>query len=300
MISDGAGGAIISWMSSPGGHDGIFAQRVGPTGNAMWTTNGVGLCVNSQVVSNPEITSDGAGGAIVVWKDRRAWLNMNLYARRVSSNGTPLWTNEGVAICTADEAQFDARLVSDGAGGAIIVWNDQRSGADIYSQRVNANGAPLWTGNGVAVCTAAESQYDPRIASDGAGGAIATWCDYRDMATGVHIYAQRIYPGGALVGVDDLPSPPAGRQLEQNVPNPFNPSTTIGFAVAAPGRVTLAVYDIAGKQVRVLVDDIMQASRCKVTWDGKDGRGRAVASGLYFYKLVTEQGSETRKMILLR
>jgi hypothetical protein len=300
IVSDGAGGAVIAWVSSPNGHDGVFAQRVGPTGSAVWAANGVGLCVNSETVSNHAIASDGAGGAIVTWQDRREWTNMDLYARRVSSNGTPLWTDEGVAICAADEAQFDARLVSDGAGGAIIVWNDQRSGADIYSQRVNANGAPQWTENGVAVCTAAESQYDPRIASDGAGGAIATWCDYRDMATGVHIYAQRIYPGGALVGVDDSPSPFMGQQLDQNVPNPFNPSTTIGFTVAAPGRVTLVVYDIAGRQVRVLVDDMRRASRYEVTWDGKDGGGRAVASGLYLYKLETGQGSVTKKMILLR
>ncbi|MCU0640427.1 MAG: hypothetical protein MUF59_11265 [Candidatus Krumholzibacteria bacterium] len=133
LISDGAGGAIITWMSSPNDHDGIFAQRVGPTGVALWAADGVGLCVNSQTASNPEITSDGAGGAIVVWKDRRGGLSWNLYARRVSSGGTPSWTDEGVAICTADEAQFDARLVSDGAGGAIIVWNDQRSGKSVRS-----------------------------------------------------------------------------------------------------------------------------------------------------------------------
>jgi hypothetical protein len=299
-VSDGSGGAIISWVTSPSGYDFLLAQRVGPAGDVLWTTDGVALCSSSQVVFRPAIASDGAGGAIVVWTDQRDWPISDLYARRVSSNGTPLWTDEGVAVCTADEAQAYAQITSDGAGGAIIVWMDQRSGSNIYSQRVNANGTSLWAENGVVVCAAYGDQYDPQIVSDGAGGAIATWADYRDMASGVHIYAQRIYPGGELVGVDDFPSPPAGQQLEQNVPNPFNPLTEISFTMTETGRVRLAVYDLAGRQVRVLLDDVRQASRHEVTWDGKDGMGRTVASGLYFYKLETEQGSETKKMILLR
>src|SRR5207247_977722 len=89
-------------------------------------------------------------------------------------------------------------IVSDGAGGAIVTWTDQRdtiaTGSDIYAQRVNAAGVPQWAANGVALCTAANDQVAPTIASDGAGGAIATWTDGRSGNN--DIYAQLVNPAG--------------------------------------------------------------------------------------------------------
>src|SRR5216117_3092139 len=86
-----------------------------------------------------------------------------------------------VPLCTAAADQRFPTIVSDGAGGAIVTWTDQRdtiaTGSDIYAQRVNAAGVPQWAANGVALCTAANDQVAPTIASDGAGGAIATWTD---------------------------------------------------------------------------------------------------------------------------
>src|SRR5712664_2056878 len=87
-------------------------------------------------------------------------------------------------------------ITSDGAGGAIVTWYDNRSGNwDIYAQRVNAEGVPQWTADGVALCTAANNQFDPTIASDGAGGAIVTWNDFRS-GSGFDIYAQRVNAAG--------------------------------------------------------------------------------------------------------
>ena len=106
----------------------------------------------------------------------------DIYAQRVNASGVPQWTADGVALCTAANYQAYPTIVSDGAGGAIVTWQDGRSGyrnsaADIYAQRVNALGVPQWTADGVALCTAASSQGSPTIVSDGAGGAIVTWQD---------------------------------------------------------------------------------------------------------------------------
>jgi hypothetical protein len=97
-------------------------------------------------------------------------------------------------------------IASDGAAGAIITWYDRRSpanGYDIYAQRINASGAVSWTANGVALCTDPNDQFSPVIVPDGAGGAIATWMDYRTPATPetgstTDIYAQRISASGLL------------------------------------------------------------------------------------------------------
>src|SRR5262249_51458747 len=80
--------------------------------------------------------------------------------------------NGNVALSRAANDQISPTIVSDGAGGAIVTWEDRRSsGGDIYAQRVNAAGAPQWTSDGVALCTAANNQQSPTIVSDGAGGA---------------------------------------------------------------------------------------------------------------------------------
>jgi hypothetical protein len=89
-------------------------------------------------------------------------------------------------------------------------------------------------------------------------------------------------------------------RLFDTSPNPFNPATTIRFDLAAPGHVTLAVYDVAGRLVSVLVDGEMPAGSHEAVWDGRGAGGAAAASGVYFYKLAAPEFSETRKMVLLR
>jgi hypothetical protein len=88
--------------------------------------------------------------------------------------------------------------------------------------------------------------------------------------------------------------------LEQNVPNPFNPSTTISFLVPGTSRTTVTVYDISGAVVKTLVDAVLDPGRRTVVWDGTNASGETVGSGTYFYRLVTNKKSVTRKMLLLK
>ena len=136
----------------------------------------VALCTAANDQGYPTIVSDGAGGAIVTWNDGRSGTNNEIFAQRVNAAGVPQWTADGVALCTAAGVQQSTTIDSDGAGGAIETWQDLRGGTtyDIYAQRVNAAGVPLWTADGVAQCTAGNDQLVPMIASDGAGGAIVT------------------------------------------------------------------------------------------------------------------------------
>jgi hypothetical protein len=93
---------------------------------------------------------------------------------------------------------------------------------------------------------------------------------------------------------------PKSTKLAQNFPNPFNPSTTIKFDLKEKGLVTLKVYNVAGQLVRTLVSGVRDANSYTVTWDGKNDRGGAVASGVYFYKMETKDFNQTRKMVMLR
>jgi hypothetical protein len=96
------------------------------------------------------------------------------------------------------------------------------------------------------------------------------------------------------------PSVPKADYLEQNTPNPFNPVTVIRFATSKPGRVTLTVFDVAGRPVRWLVEGWRPARSYEVIWDGRDYRGNPAASGVYLYKLESPELVDTKKMVLLR
>jgi hypothetical protein len=89
-------------------------------------------------------------------------------------------------------------------------------------------------------------------------------------------------------------------RLEQNVPNPFNPTTSIKYSITEDADVRLAIYDVAGRHVRTLVEQRQRANVYRVVWDGVNDQGDRVASGVYFYKLVAGTFTSTRKMMLLK
>ncbi|MCX6163006.1 MAG: T9SS type A sorting domain-containing protein [Ignavibacteriae bacterium] len=197
--TDGSGGTIVAWQDKRSGKNEIYAQRLGSTGIAQWTTNGIPICTQDSSF-NPVIVSDGSGGAIIAWLSYRGAITTDIFAQRVNSSGTVQWTNNGVPVCVVVFEQDTLAMVSDGLGGAILTWQDYRSNngfADIYAQRINTSGAGLWTANGVSVCNQAAAQLGPKLINDGSGGAFITWYDKR--AGNYDIYTQRISTSGAPV-----------------------------------------------------------------------------------------------------
>jgi len=304
ITSDGAGGAIVTWEDNPSGSDyDIHAQRVNASGAVQWTANGVGLCSATGFQLDPRIISDGESGAIVTWMDNRSGdpfdPKLDIYVQRVSASGTVLWKTDGVALSTAPGNGAYPMITSDGAGGAIVTWYGGPSGSwDIYAQRVNAWGAIQWTANGVALCAATEAQMQPQITSDGAGGAIVAWYDYRSGGYS-DIYGLRVDANGfAPLTATDASAVPL--QLHQNYPNPFNPATTVTYSIPEKFNVTLKIYDVSGKCVACLVDWQQEKGSYAVEWSGKDEKGNSVASGIYFCRLAAGSRTIVRKMVLLR
>jgi hypothetical protein len=139
IVSDGSGGAIITWADYRSGEWDVYAQRVNCSCVAQWTTDGVPISTAILGQYHPAIVSDGSGGAIITWEDGRNG-NTDIYAQRVNPSGSPQWTTDGAAICTALSTQDEPVLVSDGSGGAIITWEDMRREWDIYAQKVDRFG----------------------------------------------------------------------------------------------------------------------------------------------------------------
>jgi predicted lipoprotein with Yx(FWY)xxD motif len=199
IVSDGSGGSIIAWQDYRNGNYDIYAQRMSAVGLVLWTMNGVAICTLDSSQQQPQLVSDGSGGAIIAWQDFRNG-NFDIYAQRVNSSGSAQWAANGVTICTAAFDQLNIAMTGDGLGGAVLTWEDNRSNVvecpDIYAQRVDASGAALWTAEGVSICNEASAQHGPRLVGDGSGGAFITWYDRR--ASDYDIYTQRVASGGAV------------------------------------------------------------------------------------------------------
>lgn len=217
LIDDGADGGILLWYNEIQ-TDGswkttMHAQRINADGSCLWGERGIQICDTSPDPRWAKLISDGSGGAVVVWEDNRG-PDTDIYAQRISSDGRLLWSNMGIPVANACNAQLSPQIVSDGLGNFIVVWVQSPGTSyhvgdtDIYAQKINSSGESLWAdGNGVPVCTATGSQEHPQVASDGSSGCIVVWHDTRNRPNR-DAYAQRLNSkgktlwetGGILVG----------------------------------------------------------------------------------------------------
>ena len=175
----------------------LFILLLASTLHAQWVPNGIPAAAAAGEQINPCVAGD-AFGTYVAWDDYRSGYS-DIYLQKLGTDGTRHWTASGMAAVTAADHQLYPVIVPDGAGGAIVVWEDYRSSAssgDIYAQRVSSTGQALWGTNGLQLCGAPGVQMRPAIAEDGQGGAYVVWEDYR--GTAANIYAQHVSAAGTV------------------------------------------------------------------------------------------------------
>jgi hypothetical protein len=105
---------------------------------------------------------------------------------------------------------------------------------------------------------------------------------------------------GSATGVKGSQDVATTYELSDNYPNPFNPSTMINFAIPEAGRASLVVYNLLGQKVRTLSDEYRAAGRYQVSWDGRDDAGKVAGSGMYLYRLQSNQTTIVKKMLLVK
>lgn len=125
-------------------------------------------------------------------------VDLDVAAGAVNAVGERLTSFDGVPVCALPGFQGTPVIASDGAGGLIAAWEDQRIGGrvEVYAQRIGANNAPLWASGGVAVCSGPGFATSLAIVADGSGGAIVGWSDLR--AGLIDLYAQGMSPNGVM------------------------------------------------------------------------------------------------------
>ena len=198
-VSDMNGGAYFVWVDSVAGFFDIYAQHLDANGNQLLAANGLPVCTSLDKQINARIDIDGSGGCIITWMDKR-FGDYDIYAQRIDMNGSVQWTNNGVLVGASAGNQSNPKIEPDGAGGAIIVWQDFRNSNDydVYAQRINSSGVVQWAPGGVGVCTlVGSSQSAVEVSTKGGiNGAIIAWKDGRAGGGASQIYMQMINPSG--------------------------------------------------------------------------------------------------------
>ena len=241
----------------------------------------------------------GAGDSTLycAWSDNREG-HWEICFSRSSDNGLTWSPNRIISSSGVDTWE----LAMEASGDTIVlVWEDYRNGESQLYKKVSFDGGDHWSQDFPEV-TSPGLSTSPSL-SESQGHYYLAWQDYRDGYWGIYIKEIDIdLPTGIEEGSpNDAPGPRA-ITLSQNFPNPFNPTTSIRFTVPDTGAndVSLRIYDQRGRLVRVLFDESATPGQHIVVWDGKDGEGVPVASGIYFSILENGRKRITRKMLLLR
>ncbi len=153
-----------------------------------------------------------------------------------------------------------------------------------------------------------EPGFTPSAATLLAEISVSAWTDTINLPWNLHYKITTVdqagnesAPGSAS-GISPVPLPDVtlGNRLAAAVPNPFNPTTKLAFETARSGPVRLRVFDAAGRLVITLVDEVLEAGEHQAVWDGRDGRGRSVAAGVYLYQMESHGFTTTRRMTLVK
>jgi hypothetical protein len=203
-VSDGNGGWIVAWQDFRSGRDlDVYAQHVLPSGaiDPAWTETGNAVCTAPGPQWQVRMVADGAAGAWIVWTDLRSGVE-NIYSTHLLAGGqlAPDVLADGRPLSNAAGVRMGPSLLSDGRGGAIVVWQERHddSDFDLHLGRLTS-GEPTEVVEEVEaiVCSGPVDQEEPEIASDGLGGAVIVWSEI-DAASRPRLMARRLLASGSF------------------------------------------------------------------------------------------------------
>jgi hypothetical protein len=305
ILPDGAGGALLLWHRYLGGVYNSAVQHLDANGNELWPHQGLVVStLGGMYHISPTFTFDEASGDTYVFWDERntnqsAW---GISGQRFDAAGSRLWGASGRSFLPTSSLYLYHLRALPAAGGALLFWIDEPGGfgnARVRGFRVDTAGNWLWGAEplGVSTLLSGKSRLPAAVAPDGT--ALLVWED--DRAGTVDVYGQNVRADGTLGGdLTAAPSTPVPAASLAAWPNPFNPSTALRLSLAAPATVRLSIHDAQGRLLRVLADGELPAGETTLRWDGRDGRGAPLPTGLYFAHLGAGREAITRKLLLLK
>jgi hypothetical protein len=305
ILADGQGGAYFAWADKrlQWRDRDIYAQHFDAQGHELWQHFGVPVIVDTLLQDKPALALDGANHLTIVWEDFRDGVSLDLWSQKLDPSGNRMWSTLGRPVCLARGDQTECTLHPEWGNGTWAAWTDSRVPfTDIYGSHWASDGSlsNVWwnADSGGVITDYYQHQKSPSIADDGIGGIYCAWEDQR--ASGkeplVNIWMNRVNDFTAIQ-INSVPTAavPTKAELYQNYPNPFNPSTRIEFSIPATQKVTVDVFNTLGQKVGTLVDKVMVAGKYEILFENQ-----RLASGMYFYRLKTNNFVDVKKMILMK
>jgi Secretion system C-terminal sorting domain len=249
MMEDDQGGAFLVWKDYRNGTPDIFAQHIDSNGVCLWQVDGAPVCTQSADQSTPGLISDGAGGIIVSWSDWRSGIERDIYAQRLNPQGQPIWPLDGIVVVNKPNREHNQRMVMDGQGGAIVVFEQKNSATyywEIWAQRINADGNVVWTPGGIPLTGVLSEHLNERIQGDGQGGVYVTFQDFRN-GVDHDVYVQHLGPNGEyLWGTGVLACNVPGTQTNPKIDPDY---ATGGVIVSWTDKRNGLDYDIFAQRI---------------------------------------------------
>jgi hypothetical protein len=267
-----------AWITQYQAGSNIMVQRLDTLGTRMWTESGAPVSVHLGAQTGQSVVYGPPGAVLLAWSDNRN-SNWDIYARKVSLSRGPLVATE---LMNFEAGLFEA--------GIRVAWQLSQCDEEATFEVSRAGGAADETWEAIA----------PAISRDGllfsfVDNAVETGAQYRYQVQVSDGHGSR-----TLFETEAVSTPRLPLTLSQNVPNPFNPSTTIRYYLPERCRVKIAVYDVSGRTIASLADRDQPAGHYSLEWNGRDNLGKPVSSGIYFCRLQAGKEMRSRKMVLLR
>lgn len=238
-------------------------------------------------ISKPSVMHKKNGNIIIVWEKDTTNYKSNIYFQEFSEQGTPVGViqkaNELLAT-GGSEVSSDI----DSEGNSIIVWENE---ADLIAQRYSSNMVKIGSNFRINKIQTGENIYscvklrNRKIYS--------VWTKFVDISP--NIWMNILDFDNPTSVINETINGPQSFSLSQNYPNPFNPSTIIAFSIPQSGNVTLNVFDVLGREVALLVNEVQSAGKYTVQFNGS-----SLSSGIYFYRLQSGNYVETKKLLLMK
>ncbi|MGH7495633.1 MAG: Ig-like domain-containing protein [bacterium] len=259
----------ITWRNIPPNLYTLRAAATDDQGHVRFS-NRIPVKVGTPQMTRLEAERAARTGTPAIFNDPTA---SNRACLRMQQTGTITWQLAGVAAAGTYEITFGYRLPYDTPKTQFINVNGVRAAELVFDGNLN-----VWLEKKLSVNLA---QGNNTIQVELSWG----WMDIDYLGV----------PSTILTSVADPFDLPFRFSLQQNYPNPFNPATTITYSLAKPEHVKLAVYDIQGRQVQVLIDEKQNAGPYSISFDG-----RKLASGMYLYRLSAGSFVDEQRMLLLK
>jgi len=280
---------------------GTFADMVllkySDQGSLLWEKRHNGSADTADFANDLVLDTEGNPIVAGVWMDAGTYFDGVVF--KYLSDGTLEWLNTGYAF--GWEYDDFAAVAVDASGNAFATGtslNIARPSSDVFTAFFDAEtGSRDWE-QYYAVDSGGD--YGTDLCIDDAGNIYVTARTYSGVPTGWDIATIKYSPTTSGIKDVSMGGLPREFTLHQNYPNPFNSGTNIRFDLAKDGGVELAIYNSLGQRVCTFSDKAMRLGSYVYSWDGRDARGREVASGIYVYRLQVGDLVTSKKMTLLR